>query len=59
MNWRLFQQCKIGFTVKNQCNPPYQQNKEEKHMIILIDTEKLFDKNSTSVSDKNSQQNRE
>lgn len=36
---RLFEHQKI-----NQCNPSYQQTKEEKNMIVSIDKGKVFDK---------------
>lgn len=33
--------------------------KEKNHMIILIDAEKVFDKNLTSIPDTNSKQTRQ
>ena len=33
-----------GSKSTNQCDTPHKQNEEKYHMIILIDTEKAFEK---------------
>lgn len=41
---KLFQVCKFGLPSKKSINVPHQQANKENHVIISIDTEKVFDK---------------
>jgi len=40
------------FYISNQCDTPHHKLKNKNQMIIWIDAEKAFDKNSTPIYDK-------
>ena len=52
INWGLFQGCKAGSIFKNQCNPPYYQDKGEKFHNHINCCRKHNWQNSTPIHDK-------
>lgn len=51
--WGSFQVCMSGSTFEvNQFDPSHQQLRKKNHRIVLIHTEKTFEKNPTTIHDK-------